>query len=106
MARDADDGVVESEAARLRVENAELRRRIEATEHMIDELRTEALVRRAEVRELAEALPIAMSRRTLVRQMLSDAKNHPDKSGLARRAAANARHLPHRAKRRLRRLLP
>jgi hypothetical protein len=47
---------------------------------LIDELRAEAVVRRAEVRRLAEALPAAMSRQALVRSMLHDVRHHPTRS--------------------------
>jgi uncharacterized small protein (DUF1192 family) len=70
----------------LQNENDELRRRIAAAQAVIDELRTEALERRREVRAMAEALPTAMSRHALVRQMLHDARGHPDKGGVAARA--------------------
>ena len=73
------------ELALLRSENAELRRRAEATERLIEELRAEALARRVEVRRLAEALPLAMSRHALVRSMLRDVRHHPDKRDVVRR---------------------
>jgi hypothetical protein len=62
--------VPDSEIDRLRAENDELRRRVEAAEHQIDVLRREALERRAKVRELAESLPAAVSRRRLMLEML------------------------------------
>lgn len=71
---------------RLRVENEELRRRIDVATEVIDELRAEALERRREVRELAEALPTAMSRHALLRQMAGDALHHPDRLGAIRRS--------------------
>jgi len=70
---------------RLRSENEELRRRIDVATAVIDELRAEALERRREVRELAEALPTAMSRHALLRQMASDVMHHPDRRGACRR---------------------
>lgn len=75
----------------LTAENTELRRRVEAAEATIDELRAEALERRSEIRAMAEQLPAAMSRHALVRQMLDDARHHPDKAGVARRGARKAR---------------
>ena len=66
--------VPDSEIDRLRAENDELRRRVEAAEHQIEVLRREALERRAEVRELAESLPAAVSRRRLMLEMLPGAR--------------------------------
>ena len=81
----------------LREENADLRRRVVAAESAIAELRTEALERRQQVRALVADLPVAMSRKTLLRQVFSDAVGHPDKKGVAvrivnkvRRTARNA----------------
>ena len=64
----------DSEIDRLRAENDELRRRVEAAEHQIDVLRREALERRAEVRDLAESLPATVSRRRLMLEMLPGAR--------------------------------
>jgi chromosome segregation ATPase len=91
------------EAAQLRAENAELKRRIEEAESEIAVLRDEALVRRAEVRALAEQLPLAMSRHALVRGMLRDVRNHPDKSGVVRRGVRKLGRAPRKALRLLRR---
>jgi uncharacterized coiled-coil DUF342 family protein len=66
--------VPDSEIDRLRAENDELRRRVEAAEHQIDVLRREALERRAEVRDLAESLPATVSRRRLMLEMLPGAQ--------------------------------
>jgi hypothetical protein len=82
---------------RLRAENAELRRRVEAAEATIADLRTEALERRAEVRRIAEALPTAMSRHALVMGMLRDVRHHPDKGGVARRAVRKLGRAPRKA---------
>ena len=84
---------------RLRDENAELRRRIELAQTTIDQLRTEAMDRRAEVRALAEALPTAMSRHALVRQMIRDARHHPDKRGVLARAIRKLGRAPRKAAR-------
>ena len=78
----------------LRVENAELRRRITEVDATIDSLRSEALERRAEVRELAESLPTAMSRRALLVQMGHDVRHHPDKGGVVRRGLAKLGRAP------------
>ena len=86
----------------LRAENAELRRRVEAAEAMIEELRAESVARRAEVRRLAEQLPLAMSRHALVRQMLRDVRAHPDKAGVVRRAVRKLGRAPRKALRILR----
>src|SRR4249920_3421361 len=64
----------------LRSENAELRHRIEVVRAEIDELRAESLQRRNEVRQLVADLPTVVSRRTVVREMLREGVNHPDKS--------------------------
>lgn len=89
------------EIERLRVENVELRRRIELAESTIDELRRDAIARRAEVRALAEALPIAMSRHALVRAMLRDVRDHPDKRGVVARAVRKLGRAPRKAARML-----
>lgn len=72
----------------------ELRRRVEAAEAAIDELRAEALARRAEVRALAEELPTVMSRQAVLRSMLADVLHHPDKAGVARRGARKLARAP------------
>ena len=66
----------------LRSENAELRRRLDATRVEIDELRAEALQRRAEVRQLVADLPTVVSRRAVVREMVREGAKHPDKPGV------------------------
>jgi hypothetical protein len=97
-------GDAADDAHLLRAENAELRRRVEAAEALIDELRAEALARRAEVRTLAEALPLAMSRHALVRAMLHDVRHHPDKAGVATRAVRKLGRAPRKAVRIARRI--
>lgn len=82
---------------RLRDENTELRRRVEAAEQVIGDLRADALQRRAEVRALAEALPTAMSRHALVKGMLHDVRHHPDKAGVLRRAIRKLGRAPRKA---------
>jgi hypothetical protein len=82
---------------RLRDENTELRRRVEAAEQVIGELRAEALQRRAEVRAMAEALPTAMSRHALVKGMLRDVRHHPDKGGVLRRGLRKLGRAPRKA---------
>ena len=84
---------------RLRDENTELRRRVEAAEQVIEELRAQALQRRAEVRALAEALPKAMSRHALVRGMLHDVRHHPDKGGVLKRGVRKLGRAPRKAAR-------
>ncbi len=74
----------------LERENAELRRRLDVAEGALIEMREEALARRAEVRVLAESLPVEMSRRAMLRVMVSDARHHPDKAGIAKRIPARA----------------
>jgi hypothetical protein len=78
----------DAELARLRAENDDLRRRVELAEAGIAELRAEALERRQSVRELVADLPVVVSRKTLLKQMASDAIHHPDKAGVVRRIAA------------------
>lgn len=78
----------------LRAENAELRRRVAEVDAAIETMRVEALERRAAVRELAESLPTAMSRRALLTKMASDLRHHPDKAGMARRAVAKIGRAP------------
>jgi hypothetical protein len=80
----------------------ELRRRADLAETSIDELRSEALDRRAEVRALAEALPVVMSRSALLRSMASDAWHHPDKPGVLRRGVRKLARAPRKALRVLR----
>ena len=74
--------VSSEELDHLRSENAELRRRIEMTRAEIDELRAEALQRRNEVRQLVADLPTVVSRRAVVRAMVREGANHPDKPGV------------------------
>lgn len=81
----------------------ELRRRVELADASIAELRREALERRAEVRALAESLPVVMSRSTLLRSMASDAWHHPDKPDVIRRAMRKLARAPRKAVRVLRR---
>jgi chromosome segregation ATPase len=85
--------------AELRLENEELRRRVDSAEGALAELRAEAIARRAEVRALAEELPTALSRRALLTAMLRDARRHPDKRGVMRRALAKALRAPRKAAR-------
>ncbi|CAB4882962.1 unannotated protein [freshwater metagenome] len=75
----------------LRAENGILRARVEAAEAAIADLRAEALQRRQQVRELVADLPVAMSRKTLLRQVLRDGLKHPDKRGVVTRATNKAR---------------
>jgi hypothetical protein len=82
---------------RLRDENTELRRRVEAAEAVIGELRAESLQRRAEVRAMAEALPTAMSRHALVKGMLHDLRHHPDKGGVLQRGLRKLGRAPRKA---------
>ena len=85
-----------SERERLRAENAELKRRLEIVDAELLMLRDEALARRSEVRQLAESLPTAVSRRALVAQMTKDAIGHPDKTGIASRAIRKLARAPRR----------
>ncbi|MEO5724743.1 MAG: hypothetical protein ABIQ39_01825 [Ilumatobacteraceae bacterium] len=89
--------MVDSDLERLRAENAELRRRVEAAESAIAVLRAESLQRRGEVRAMAEALPAEVSRNALIRQALRDAVRHPDKAGVAGRAARKLGRAPMKA---------
>ena len=75
----ADTG---DELEALRLENADLRQRVAAAELAIDELRADALDRRQQVRDLVADLPVVMSRKVLLRQVLNDAIHHPDKKGV------------------------
>jgi hypothetical protein len=81
----------------LAAENAELRRRIDAAEAAIAVLRSEAIVRRREVREMAEALPAAISRHALVMGILHDVRHHPDKGGVVRRGVRKLGRAPGKA---------
>jgi uncharacterized protein (DUF1501 family) len=72
----------------LRAENKALTVRFSEIEGELAALRAEALERRSDVRRLAEALPAAMSRRTLLVQMADDVRHHPDKRRMAGRAVA------------------
>ena len=90
----------DDELQMLRAENADLRRRVEAAEAAIGTLREEALQRRQQVRDLVADLPVAMSRKTLLRQVVSDAVHHPDKKGVLVRAVNKARRGVRKATRR------
>jgi uncharacterized coiled-coil DUF342 family protein len=81
----------------LRSENAELRRRFETTRIEIDELRAEALQRRNEVRQLVADLPTVVSRRAVVREMVREGANHPDKTGVIGRALRKIARAPRKA---------
>jgi hypothetical protein len=81
----------------LERDNAELRRRLAVAESALADMRAETLERRAEVRALAESLPTAMSRHALLRLMARDARYHPDKAGVAKRAIAKAGRAPRKA---------
>lgn len=81
----------ESELDLLRTENADLRQRVGAAEAAIAELRADALQRRQQVRTLVADLPVAMSRKTLLRQVVSDAVHHPDKRGVVVRVVNKVR---------------
>lgn len=89
-----------TEMASLRAENDDLRRRVVTAETAIAELRTEALDRRQQVRALVADLPVAMSRKTLLRQVARDAVHHPDKKGVATRVVNKARRTTRNALRR------
>lgn len=84
---DIDDNDIEA----LQAENADLRQRVAAAEAAIVELRAEALQRRQQVRDLVADLPVAMSRKTLLSQVVRDAVHHPDKRGVVVRAVNKAR---------------
>ena len=60
----------------------------------LEQLRDESRRRQAELRELAEALPPAQSRRQLVVQMLSDLIRAPDKAVVARRVVVKVVRTP------------
>ena len=85
--------------ADLEARNAELLRRVQAAEALIEELRREGMQRRSEVRALAEALPNAMSRHALLKSMASDVRHHPDKTGVAKRAVLKLGRAPRKAMR-------
>ena len=85
------------ELDQLRSENAELHRRIEVVRAEIDELRAESLERRDEVRRLVADLPTVVSRRTVVREMLREGVNHPDKPGVVGRALRKLGRAPRKA---------
>jgi len=81
----------DAELDALQRENAELRERVAAAEMAIEELRAEAIERRQAVRDLAATLPVVMSRKTLLRQVVVDAVHHPDKKGVVVRAVNKGR---------------
>ena len=55
------------------------------------------LQRRDEVRQLVADLPTVVSRRTVVREMLREGVNHPDKPGVLRRAVRKLGRAPRKA---------
>jgi chromosome segregation ATPase len=89
--------VSSEELDHLRAENAELRRRIDVVQAEIDELRAESLQRRSEVRQLVADLPTVVSRRNVLREMVHEGANHPDKAGVMRRAARKLGRGPRKA---------
>ena len=70
----------------LRSENAELRRRVDVVQATIDDLRAQSLQRRNEVRQLVADVPTVVSRRSVLREMVREGANHPDKAGVFGRA--------------------
>ncbi len=88
---DMDETDTLDEMDRLRAENADLRERVNAAESAISELRAEAIERRQQVRALVADLPVAMSRKTLLRQIASDAVHHPNKRGVVVRVVNKTR---------------
>ena len=92
-------GPLASGDAEPSADHAELLRRVQVAEATIAELRADALRRRAEVRELVRGLPSTVSRRSLLRSMLIDVARHPDKRGVATRAARKFARAPRRAAR-------
>jgi SMC interacting uncharacterized protein involved in chromosome segregation len=68
--------VSSEELDHLRAENAELQRRIDTVHAEIDQLRSEALQRRDEVRRLVADLPAVVSRKAVIRQMFTKG-THP-----------------------------
>jgi len=89
--------VSSEELEHLRAENAELRRRVEAVRAEIDQLRHESLQRRDEVRALVADLPTVVSRRRVLRQMVSEGVQHPDKAGVFVRAMRKLGRAPRKA---------
>jgi chromosome segregation ATPase len=89
--------VSSDELEQLRSENAELHRRIEVVRAEIDELRAQSLQRRDEVRQLVAELPTVVSRRTVVRSMLREGADHPDKSGVVVRGFRKLGRAPRKA---------
>jgi hypothetical protein len=89
--------MAQTELDHLRADNDELRRRLDLADAAIDELRGEALARRAEVRAMAEALPAEVSRHALIRSTFRDALHHPDKRGVAMRAVRKLGRAPTKA---------
>ncbi len=83
---DLDALIADNQA--LRAENDSLKARFAEIEGELAVLTDQALERRAEVRRLAEELPAAMSRKTLLLQMVDDVRHHPDKRRMAGRAVA------------------
>jgi hypothetical protein len=58
-----------------------------AIEQQLDDLEAQSRARQAELRELAAALPAAMSRRMLVKQMLHSVRDAPDRGTVVKRTA-------------------
>ena len=63
----------DSPEAALRAENAELRRRVELAEAAISRLTDESLARESAARQLVADLPRAVSRKSLLVDMVRDA---------------------------------
>jgi hypothetical protein len=93
----ADAADVSTDVDTLRRDNEELRRRLDVAVAELDTLRRESLVRQAEVRSLAEALPLAVSRRRVIGDMLREARHHPDRRGVAGRAVKKLGRAPRKA---------
>lgn len=86
-----------TEIDRLRSENAELTRRVELAHQQIDLLRADALLRRSEIRAIAEGLPTAISRHALITGMARELRHHPDKRGVVERAVRKLGRAPRKA---------
>lgn len=66
----------DSPEAALRAENAELRRRVELAEATISRLTEESLARESTARQLVADLPRAVSRKSLLVDMVRDIFGH------------------------------
>jgi sugar-specific transcriptional regulator TrmB len=88
---------VPDDAALLRAENDELRRRLDTAEQELAAIRDESRRRTEELRTLVRDVPATLSRRATVAALFDDVVRHPDKAGVCAAAFRRLARAPRRA---------